>query len=55
MTVSAALLGGASPAWAYVDPTTGAPSATRVTRGADIPEKNWICLLYTSDAADDTR
>ena len=42
MTVSAALLGGASPAWAYVDPTTGAPSATRVTRGADIPEKNWM-------------
>lgn len=30
------------PAWAYVDPTTGAPAATHVTRGADIPEKNWL-------------
>ncbi|WP_394280843.1 M23 family metallopeptidase [Corynebacterium sp.] len=29
-------------AWAYVDPTTGAPSATRVLRGADIPEQNWL-------------
>ena len=38
----ATLLGGFCPAWAYVDPTTGASSATRVTRGADIPEKNWM-------------
>lgn len=30
------------PAGAYVDPTTGFPSATRVLRGADIPEKNWL-------------
>ncbi|STC68145.1 membrane metalloendopeptidase protein [Corynebacterium pilosum] len=29
-------------AWAYVDPTTGAPSATRVLRGPDIPEQNWL-------------
>lgn len=29
------------PAEAYVDPTTGAPSARHVLRGADIPEKNW--------------
>lgn len=38
----AVLLGSSFPAWAYVDPTTGAPSATRVTRGAAIPDKNWM-------------
>lgn len=31
-----------SPAQAYVDPTTGEPYATRITRSADIPEKNWL-------------
>ncbi|OIR42530.1 peptidase M23 [Corynebacterium sp. NML140438] len=29
-------------ALAYVDPTTGLPHATRVTRPAQIPEKNWM-------------
>ncbi|EFK53698.1 M23 family metallopeptidase [Corynebacterium genitalium] len=32
----------ATPAAAYVDPTTGTPHATGVTRSADIPEKNWL-------------
>lgn len=41
-TLIVVLLGSAAPAWAYVDPTTGATTATRVTRGADIPEKNWM-------------
>lgn len=27
---------------AYVDPTTGTPHATRITRSAEIPEKNWM-------------
>lgn len=27
---------------AYVDPTTGLPSASNVTRRADIPDKNWM-------------
>ncbi|MHA2789244.1 M23 family metallopeptidase [Corynebacterium sp. S7] len=27
---------------AYVDPTTGLPQATRVLRGAEIPQKNWL-------------
>lgn len=27
---------------AYVDPTTGAPHASRVIKRADIPEKNWM-------------
>lgn len=27
---------------AYVDPTTGLPYATRITRPAEIPEKNWM-------------
>ena len=31
----------APPAAAWVDPTTGRPSAARVTRAASIPEKNW--------------
>ncbi len=29
-------------AFAYVDPTTGDSQATRVLRGAQIPEKNWL-------------
>lgn len=29
------------PARAYVDPSTGAPRATRVLRPADLPERNW--------------
>lgn len=33
---------GAPPAWAWVDPSTGLPHASRVTRSADIPEKNWL-------------
>lgn len=32
----------AAPAVAWVDPTTGDPHATRVTRPADIPERNWL-------------
>ena len=32
----------AAPALAYVDPTTGLPHATRITRPAQIPEKNWM-------------
>lgn len=32
----------ASPALAYVDPTTGRPTASHVVRAADIPEKNWL-------------
>lgn len=31
-----------APALAYVDPTTGLPHATRITRPAQIPEKNWL-------------
>ncbi|QPK82600.1 M23 family metallopeptidase [Corynebacterium qintianiae] len=31
-----------APATAYVDPTTGKPYATRITRSADIPEKDWL-------------
>lgn len=41
-TLTVVCVGSAAPAWAYVDPTTGATTATRVTRGADIPEKNWM-------------
>lgn len=41
-TLTVVCVGSAAPAWAYVDPTTGARTATRVTRGADIPEKNWM-------------
>ena len=33
---------GPAPAFAYVDPTTGSPSASNVTRRAEIPEKNWL-------------
>lgn len=33
---------GPSAASAYVDPTTGLPSATNVTRRAQIPDKNWL-------------
>lgn len=33
---------GSAAAWAYVDPTTGEPTARNVTRGADIPEQNWL-------------
>ncbi|MCT1451398.1 M23 family metallopeptidase [Corynebacterium sp. p3-SID1145] len=33
---------GAGPAAAYVDPTTGSPTAAHVTRSADIPEHNWL-------------
>lgn len=36
------LTAAAGPAHAYVDPTTGLPSATNVTRRADIPDKNWL-------------
>lgn len=31
-----------TPASAWVDPTTGNDYATRVTRHADIPERNWL-------------
>lgn len=41
-TVAAVVFAGAVPAVAYVDPTTGKPTATNVTRRADIPEKNWL-------------
>lgn len=40
--LSAALLAlTAAPAAAWVDPTTGKPHPTNVTRRAEIPEKNW--------------
>lgn len=42
LTALLAALLTAGPAAAYVDPTTGAPHASRVTRAADIPEKNWL-------------
>lgn len=32
----------AAPAAAWVDPTTGLDHASRVTRPADIPERNWL-------------
>ncbi|AWB84249.1 M23 family metallopeptidase [Corynebacterium liangguodongii] len=31
-----------APAAAYVDPTTGEPHASRITRSAEIPERNWL-------------
>lgn len=42
LIAAAALCAVAPPAHAYVDPTTGQPHATRITRSADIPEKNWL-------------
>lgn len=43
ISVSAGVFGvGAGPAAAYVDPTTGSPTAAHVTRAADIPEHNWL-------------
>lgn len=42
LTLSALLLlVTTAPAVAWVDPTTGKPHPTHVTRRADIPEKNW--------------
>ncbi|EEI16889.1 M23 family metallopeptidase [Corynebacterium sanguinis] len=40
--LAAVLLATSTPAHAYVDPTTGKPYATRITRSADIPDKNWL-------------
>ncbi|MCT1804606.1 M23 family metallopeptidase [Corynebacterium sanguinis] len=42
LVLTAVLLTTPAPAHAYVDPTTGKPYATRITRSADIPEKNWL-------------
>ena len=37
-----AAVAAAPPARGWVDPSTGAPHASRVTLTADIPEKNWL-------------
>lgn len=42
LTALTALIAMPASAAAYVDPTTGLPSATNVTRRADIPDKNWL-------------
>ena len=42
VTLAVCLVAGAAPADAYVDPTTGDPTATGVIRAFDNPERNWL-------------
>lgn len=42
VTLAACLMAGVAPADAYVDPSTGQPTATGVIRAFDKPERNWL-------------